>query len=305
MTASTPPAVRQLRLVVQVDDIDAALRFYRDALGLTERAAFEGDGDARVAILEAGVATLELANPAQVRMIDGLETDGDTSDPLRIAFEVDDAAAATAALADAGAELVASPRETPWRSLNSRLRSPDGLQLTLFEELGAAPEDDADDELLLWQRAVDRLDGLEDPDGVVERMRVLAARYPGSDGVAHFELGGALDSAGHEAEAAVEYERAVVAGLDDERLARLSIQYASTLRNLGRTDEAIVLLSSAQQHPSIGAAREVFLALALHSAGRTDEALRTAIEALAPTLPRYRRSVAAYAADLTDSAPQS
>ena len=85
MTASTPPAVRQLRLVVQVDDLDAALRFYRDALGLTERAAFEGDGDARVAILEAGVATLELANPAQVRMIDGLETDGDTSDLLRVA----------------------------------------------------------------------------------------------------------------------------------------------------------------------------------------------------------------------------
>ena len=164
MTASTPPAVRQLRLVVQVDDIDAALRFYRDALGLTERAAFEGDGDARVAILEAGVATLELANPAQVRMIDGLETDGDTSDLLRVAFEVDDPAAATAALAAAGAELVASPRETPWRSLNSRLRSPDGLQLTLFEELGAAPEDDALYEFEGW-----RLDPLKrrlaDPDG--------------------------------------------------------------------------------------------------------------------------------------------
>ncbi|MDY0911913.1 tetratricopeptide repeat protein [Rathayibacter festucae] len=304
MTASTPPVVRQLRLVVQVDDIDAALRFYRDILGLSERAAFEGEGDARVAILDAGDATLELANAAQVGMIDGIEAEGDPSDPLRVAFEVDDASAVTSALATAGAELVASPRETPWRSLNARLRSPEGLQLTLFEELGAVPADETVDDLVLWQRAIDRLDGLDDPDGVVERMRVLAARYPGTDGVAHFELGGALDSAGHEAEAAEEYERAVAAGLDGERLARLSIQYASTLRNLGRTDEAIALLASTEPHPSIGAAREVFLALALHSAGRTDEALRTALEALTPTLPRYRRSVAAYAADLTDSAPQ-
>ena len=50
---------------------------------------------------------------------------------------------------------------------------------------------------------------------------------------------------------------------------------------------------------SHGAPR-VFLALALHSAGRTDEALRVAVEALEPTLPRYHRSVRAYAAALTD-----
>ncbi|PPG83879.1 hypothetical protein C5C29_10710 [Rathayibacter sp. AY1H2] len=132
-------------------------------------------------------------------------------------------------------------------------------------------------------------------------MRVLAARYPGHDGIAAFELGGALDSAGHEAEAAVEYERALAAGLDDERRARLTIQYASTLRNLGRTDEAIDLLAGAAAHPAVGSAREVFLALALHSAGRVDEALRIALEALAPGLPRYQRSVRAYAAALTDS----
>lgn len=300
MTESTPSPVRQLRLVVAVDDLDGALRFYRDALGLEERTAFEGEGDARVAILEAGVATLELANPAQVRMIDGIEAEGRPSDPLRVAFEVDDAAIATSTLAAAGAELVATPRETPWRSLNSRLRAPDGLQLTLFEERGAAP---ADDESTVWQQAVDRLWELDDPDGVVERMRVLAARYPASDGVGHFELGGALDSAGHEAEAALEYERALAAGLDEERRARLTIQYASTLRNLGRPEEAVALLSSAAPHPAIGAAREVFLALALHSAGRPEAALRTALEALIPTLPRYRRSVAAYAEDLTAATP--
>ena len=38
--------VLQLRLVVEVDDFDAAVAFYRDVLGLPEQAAFEGDGDA-------------------------------------------------------------------------------------------------------------------------------------------------------------------------------------------------------------------------------------------------------------------
>ena len=44
----------------------------------------------------------------------------------------------TDTLLAAGASLIAAPTETPWRSLNSRLEAPAGLQLTLFEELGAA-----------------------------------------------------------------------------------------------------------------------------------------------------------------------
>jgi catechol 2,3-dioxygenase-like lactoylglutathione lyase family enzyme len=138
-TTPTPPHVKQLRLVVQAEDFEAALAFYRDALGLPERAAFEGEGDARVVILEAGSATLEIANPAQVRMIDGIEAEGRPSARLRVAFEVDDGAQATADLVNAGADLVAEPRETPWRSLNSRLHGPAGLEITLFQELGPDP----------------------------------------------------------------------------------------------------------------------------------------------------------------------
>jgi len=130
------PPVRQLRLVVRVDgDFDAALAFYRDALGLPVEESFEGEGDARVVILDAGRATLELANPAQVEMIDRVETDGVTSPRLRVAFEVEDADGVTRTLVEHGAELRASPRETPWRSLNSRLDAPGDLQLTVFEEL--------------------------------------------------------------------------------------------------------------------------------------------------------------------------
>jgi catechol 2,3-dioxygenase-like lactoylglutathione lyase family enzyme len=87
----TVSRVRQLRVVVTADDFDQAVAFYRDILGLTEQAAFEGDGDAR---------------------------------------------AVTASLSSAGAEVIGGPAVTPWNSLNSRLRAPAGVQLTLFEELG-------------------------------------------------------------------------------------------------------------------------------------------------------------------------
>jgi catechol 2,3-dioxygenase-like lactoylglutathione lyase family enzyme len=133
--------VRQLRLVVETEDFDAALTFYRDVLGLTQQEAYEGADDARVVILLAGIATLELSNPAQVRLIDRVEADGSPSARLRVAFEVDDTAATTDRLVDAGATLTATPRQTPWRSINSRVEAPAGLQITLFQELGPAADD--------------------------------------------------------------------------------------------------------------------------------------------------------------------
>ncbi|WP_404312839.1 tetratricopeptide repeat protein [Agrococcus terreus] len=138
-------------------------------------------------------------------------------------------------------------------------------------------------------------------DARVAPMRALAERAPHL-AVGLFELAGAHDAAGREAEADGFYRAAAEAGLaeaDPAREAQRVIQHASTLRNLGRLDEAIGMLQAAAPHPSTGAAREAFLALALHSAGRHDEALRLALEALAPTLPLYRRSVLAYAEDLT------
>ncbi|MGB2572135.1 VOC family protein [Micromonospora citrea] len=130
-----PPAVRQLRLVVEAEDHAAAVAFFRDALGLPEQAAFTGDGDARVVILDAGRATLEIANPAQKRMIDEVEVGRQVAPRIRLAFEVDDTTAATGRLVAAGATEIAPPTVTPWHSLNSRLDAPAGLQLTLFQEL--------------------------------------------------------------------------------------------------------------------------------------------------------------------------
>lgn len=127
--------VRELRLVVTADDYDEALRFYRDVLGLEQRAAFTSDGG-RVTILEAGRATLEITDPPHAEFIDDVEVGRRVAGHVRVAFEVDDSAAATRALEAAGAEVIAEPTRTPWNSLNARLQAPAGLQLTLFQELG-------------------------------------------------------------------------------------------------------------------------------------------------------------------------
>jgi lactoylglutathione lyase len=126
--------VHQLRLVVTAEDYDDALHFYRDVLGLPEREAFASQGG-RVTLLEAGRATLELADPRQAEFIDEVEVGRRVAGHVRVAFQVDDTPAVTAELAAAGAHVLAEPTRTPWNSLNARLEAPAGLQLTLFSEL--------------------------------------------------------------------------------------------------------------------------------------------------------------------------
>lgn len=124
----------QMRVVVTAEDFEDALRFYRDELGLEELAAFTSAG-ARVSILDAGRATLELADPPHADYVDEVEVGRRVAGHIRIAFEVPDAAATTDALEAAGARVLATPTLTPWDSLNARLEGPAGLQLTLFTEL--------------------------------------------------------------------------------------------------------------------------------------------------------------------------
>ncbi|MFA9429220.1 VOC family protein [Egicoccus sp. AB-alg2] len=128
--------VQELRLVVTVDDHEAALRFYRDVLGMPEREAHVVDGG-HVTILEAGRATLELTDPVHAAYIDDVEVGQRVAGHVRVALRVDDSIEATQAATGAGAELVAPPTVTPWRSLNARLEAPANLQLTLFSDAPA------------------------------------------------------------------------------------------------------------------------------------------------------------------------
>jgi len=128
--------IRQLRLVVTAEDYDEAVAFYRDVLGMPELAVWSSPDGGSVILLDAGRATLEITDPKNAAFIDEVEVGRRVAGHVRVALEVDDSRAATKAAVDAGAELVAEPTQTPWRSLNARLDGPAGLQLTLFEELG-------------------------------------------------------------------------------------------------------------------------------------------------------------------------
>ncbi len=101
-TADAGP-VRELRLVVTAHDYDDAVRFYRDVLGLPERESYSSP-DGRVMILEAGRATLEIADPAQAEFIDRVEVGRRVAGHIRVAFEVADSGATMAALEAAGAD---------------------------------------------------------------------------------------------------------------------------------------------------------------------------------------------------------
>ncbi len=129
-----PRRVHELRLVVTAKDYKKALHFYRDVLGLNELAAFVSEGG-HVSILEAGKATLELADTNHAAFIDEVEVGQRVAGHIRVAFQVDDSADVTRTLEAAGARVLAEPKRTPWNSLNARLEGPADLQLTLFTEL--------------------------------------------------------------------------------------------------------------------------------------------------------------------------
>ena len=127
-------AARALRLVLTVEDFDAALAFYRDALGLEQRDAWATD-EGRGAILAAGDATIELIDENQAGTIDRIEVGRRVAGPVRLALEVADSGATAERLRKAGAERLGGPVETPWKHRNVRVRAPDGTQLTLFTVL--------------------------------------------------------------------------------------------------------------------------------------------------------------------------
>jgi tetratricopeptide (TPR) repeat protein len=149
----------------------------------------------------------------------------------------------------------------------------------------------------VWSAATD-----ENEPETVAAIRALAAERP-DDPVAVFELAGAHDYAGEEAEAEPLYKRALEAGLDEPYHGRAVIQLASTLRNLGRYDEAAAWLKQTfgddPEHP-LNDAASAFMALVLSSQGDDKAATAMALDALSRHLPEYGRAVRFYATELLE-----
>jgi predicted enzyme related to lactoylglutathione lyase len=98
-------------------DVEAAVAFYRDALGLTVK--FQ-DGS-RFAALDGGGTTFAIA---------GEEEDVTEGVPA-VSFKVDDVKATTAEVTAAGARLVRGPEEGP-HEIRAVLRDPAGNPFVLY-----------------------------------------------------------------------------------------------------------------------------------------------------------------------------
>ena len=122
-----------LRVVLTVPDFDEAVAFYRDVLGLEQLADWSGD-DGRVILLDVGHATIELFDEPQAESVDRIEAGRRVSGTVRLAIEVEDLDGTTKRLLAGGAMAEAPPVVPPWGGRNARLRTPDGMQLTLFNE---------------------------------------------------------------------------------------------------------------------------------------------------------------------------
>jgi catechol 2,3-dioxygenase-like lactoylglutathione lyase family enzyme len=123
--------VTELRVALTVPDFGQALTFYRDVLGL-EQTADWSSGTGRVILLDAGRATLELFDDAQAEAVDAIEAGRRVSGTVRLAVKVADSKDMARRLVAVGATQVAPPVLTPWGDRNARVRTPDGMQLTLF-----------------------------------------------------------------------------------------------------------------------------------------------------------------------------
>ncbi|MFI1286710.1 tetratricopeptide repeat protein [Streptomyces sp. NPDC020858] len=143
-----------------------------------------------------------------------------------------------------------------------------------------------------------------------DRLVELATRYPDDAEVA-YQTAWAHDVLGLEAEAVPFYERALKApgpgsGLSPEDRRGALLGLGSTLRVLGRYEEAVATLrGAAEEFPDDGALR-TFLAMALFNTGEHHESARLLLNLVAatsddPSVRRYRRAIEYYARDLDET----
>ena len=132
--------LNQLKLLVK--DIAGSFQFYREAL---ELAVIRVPGENQ-AQLRAGDTILTLLERHKFDESLGIKTPKNNADGIVLQFQVSDVQASYAAALSAGAQMVRSPRRTPWHTLSAFLRDPDGVLVELYrpltptEELRARPE---------------------------------------------------------------------------------------------------------------------------------------------------------------------
>ena len=146
-----------------------------------------------------------------------------------------------------------------------------------------------------WQSADD-----SKIDETLAGMKSLVEELDPTNPIGLFELASFHDFLGLEPEAIPIYKQAMHSGLAGVKREKAVIQLASSLRKVGKPDEAAALLESTTFSVETETAAKAFLALAHLDAGNASKALSIALLELYPTGGPYERSIKLYATDLIE-----
>ena len=117
---------------------------------------------------------------------------------------------------------------------------------------------------------------------VVGLLQKLDTRHPNVAEI-NYQLAWTLDVLGRAAEAVPLYEKAVALGLSPSELSGALIGLGSALRVTGQAARAIDVLETGRRQFPENREFEVFLSMALHSAGRHTEAMQLLLTTLVET----------------------
>lgn len=136
--------------------------------------------------------------------------------------------------------------------------------------------------------------------------RAFVAEHPG-DVLAQVEAAYGNDRAGDERQAILHYEEAYRLGVPEPIRRNFLVGFGSTLRNVGRAEDAVNVLAAAVEADPHYPAFAAFLALALADAGHPKAALATMLgcaldAARANAFDGYERALAEYHRELLERA---
>ncbi|MFA6286963.1 MAG: tetratricopeptide repeat protein [Opitutaceae bacterium] len=130
---------------------------------------------------------------------------------------------------------------------------------------------------------------------VLGLLQKLDGRHPNVAEI-NYQLAWTLDVLGRPAEAIPLYEKAVALGLSPGELSGAFIGLGATLRATGQAARAVEVLETGRRQFPENREFEVFLSMALHSAGRHAEAMQLVLTTLVETsedlgISAYQRAI--------------
>lgn len=123
--------IKEFRIALTVTDWEKSIQFFKEGLGLQPEEFWNDKGRGQLFLV--GNGALEVFDPDYAAFVDDVEVGSRVSEKIRFAFEVTDLRETLQNALKNGATMVHEPVSTPWKDLNARIESPDGVQITLYQ----------------------------------------------------------------------------------------------------------------------------------------------------------------------------